>query len=353
MNKKSITMGNNYKTIVLKTGNDDVKISQNTNNQYVDIQPLLPIIEPVLRDYCTDYNNINDIQKLIEKHNIIVDDLWLTFDLIPSDKFWVNPNLLLMASREYIPNLFKDLVRVINYDPLVVYPYIKYNGDLLFSKEILDSIFGEDNNLGVVSNAYTESDHFNIYYSFNDVRYYLWYSYAKNNKDVDVFNYLCRLKTYIEYCTLYGFDNLPPKLADITYDITDLALVEDLNIFIECGGNLYPKIIDPSDVKQIRKKKLKYKSDNKETFYQNLLHKELGGKKEVNTPAGRIDLLTDTELIEIKKYEKWKSAIGQLLSYSHFYPAHKKILALFGNSDKNNKSLTTICEELDIIIRYL
>ena len=39
------------------------------------------------------------------------------------------------------------------------------------------------------------------------------------------------------------------------------------------------------------------------------LHQKLGGLKEVATPAGRIDLLTDTEIIEIKRVSDWKAAL--------------------------------------------
>lgn len=60
------------------------------------------------------------------------------------------------------------------------------------------------------------------------------------------------------------------------------------------------------------------------------LHEELGGLIEVATPAGRIDLLTDSEIIEVKAIKDWKAALGQVLVYSAFYPEHQKRLHLFG-----------------------
>ncbi|MDJ0719082.1 MAG: hypothetical protein QNJ54_33460 [Prochloraceae cyanobacterium] len=60
------------------------------------------------------------------------------------------------------------------------------------------------------------------------------------------------------------------------------------------------------------------------------LHQQSGGLKEVATPAGRIDLLTNTEIIEIKRIGDWKAALGQILVYSAYYPEHQKRLHLFG-----------------------
>lgn len=62
------------------------------------------------------------------------------------------------------------------------------------------------------------------------------------------------------------------------------------------------------------------------------LHVTLGGLVEVNTPAGRIDLLTQTEVIEVKYIKDWKAALGQVLAYSGFYPQHLKRLHLFGST---------------------
>ena len=60
------------------------------------------------------------------------------------------------------------------------------------------------------------------------------------------------------------------------------------------------------------------------------LHHDLGGNIEVQTDSGFIDLLTDTEIIEIKNGKKWKQAIGQILIYSSYYPEHTKRIHLFG-----------------------
>lgn len=60
---------------------------------------------------------------------------------------------------------------------------------------------------------------------------------------------------------------------------------------------------------------------------------ELNGKMEVKTCSGYIDLLTDTQIIEIKEFSEWKSALGQILSYSVHYPDREKVIVLFGKMD--------------------
>ncbi|WP_052672455.1 MarR family transcriptional regulator [Aliterella atlantica] len=62
------------------------------------------------------------------------------------------------------------------------------------------------------------------------------------------------------------------------------------------------------------------------------LHAQLGGLVEVATPAGRIDLLTNSEITEVKAIKDWKAALGQILVYSSFYPQHQKRLHLFGTA---------------------
>ena len=43
---------------------------------------------------------------------------------------------------------------------------------------------------------------------------------------------------------------------------------------------------------------------------------ELNGKSEVSIPGGRIDVLTETKLIEIKYFKNWLQAINQIMRYT-------------------------------------
>lgn len=87
--------------------------------------------------------------------------------------------------------------------------------------------------------------------------------------------------------------------------------------------------------------------------FRHRLQSQLGGLIEDATPAGRIGLLTDTEIIEVKQVSEWKSAMSQLLAYSGFYPQHRKRFHLFGrNGEMLNCICVTVCLELDIIATF-
>jgi hypothetical protein len=63
------------------------------------------------------------------------------------------------------------------------------------------------------------------------------------------------------------------------------------------------------------------------------LNKKLNGKTEVETSCGYIDILTDTQIVEIKHISDYKHALGQILMYAEEYPLHKKVIYLFGKND--------------------
>lgn len=82
---------------------------------------------------------------------------------------------------------------------------------------------------------------------------------------------------------------------------------------------------------------------------RNKLAVKLNGNIEVLTPVGRIDILTDKEVIEIKKVARWKSAIGQILVYGYYYPNHKKVIYLYGNINTDmQKLIEKHCKKLNI-----
>jgi Fe2+ or Zn2+ uptake regulation protein len=83
------------------------------------------------------------------------------------------------------------------------------------------------------------------------------------------------------------------------------------------------------------------------------LQSELGGQAEVITAVGRIDLLTETEIIEIKDISDWKGALGQILSYSAFFPSHSKRIHLFGSPDLAKLVLAqSTCSEFGITVTF-
>jgi hypothetical protein len=82
------------------------------------------------------------------------------------------------------------------------------------------------------------------------------------------------------------------------------------------------------------------------------LHTKLGGDIEVQTIYGPIDLVTATEIIEIKKIDDWKDGFGQILVKCKKFPAHSKRLHLFGNSDRTLRNIKARCKEFDVNVSY-
>lgn len=76
-------------------------------------------------------------------------------------------------------------------------------------------------------------------------------------------------------------------------------------------------------------------------------------KYEVETPVGYADILTDTEIIEVKNIKSWKSAIGQILVYGYYFPKKKKRIHLFGKCSKETrKIIIKHCDLLKIKVTF-
>lgn len=81
------------------------------------------------------------------------------------------------------------------------------------------------------------------------------------------------------------------------------------------------------------------------------LQVKYGGNIEVLTDVGKIDLLTNTDIIEIKNAKLWKHALGQILAYSIYYPNHKKIIYLF-DYDKKDSNIENCCKIYNVEVQY-
>lgn len=98
--------------------------------------------------------------------------------------------------------------------------------------------------------------------------------------------------------------------------------------------------------------------NDKEKIIQKKLQMLLGGEIEVETPCGYIDLLTKDSVIEIKVFYNWKYALGQVLSYSNYYPNYKKVVYFFKECDEDEydeeliKIIKDIYEQYNISIMF-
>lgn len=117
---------------------------------------------------------------------------------------------------------------------------------------------------------------------------------------------------------------VPSDDIPVSVDHSLLISRSDFNCMLT---NILSKKVDPKTLP--KKDSSVRQKDNKEARIQARIAMETGGLTEVTTDYGRIDVLTDSELIEIKKAAQWKSGIGQVLVYGGMYPKHTKRLHLF------------------------
>ena len=82
------------------------------------------------------------------------------------------------------------------------------------------------------------------------------------------------------------------------------------------------------------------------------LQSQLGGQVEAYTRYGLIDLLTATELIEIKTVDRWKDAVGHILAKAHKYPNHAKRLHLFSSEEPILETIEQVCTPHDIRVTF-
>ena len=82
------------------------------------------------------------------------------------------------------------------------------------------------------------------------------------------------------------------------------------------------------------------------------LQAQLGGQVEAYTRYGLIDLLTATELIEIKTVDRWKDAVGHILAKAHRYPNHAKRLHLFSSEEPILETIEQVCTPHNIRVTY-
>jgi phage regulator Rha-like protein len=95
------------------------------------------------------------------------------------------------------------------------------------------------------------------------------------------------------------------------------------------------------------------RKNRKESSYSNKLATSLNGKREVRTLAGDIDVLTATEIIEVKKVKMWKHALGQVLVYGHYYPSHQKRIHLYGETQESFLTLIKKhCKKFKVIVTW-
>ena len=93
--------------------------------------------------------------------------------------------------------------------------------------------------------------------------------------------------------------------------------------------------------------------DQEEARWQDKIIQEEGGEKEVETIYGCADIVTDTKIIEIKRADQWKHALGQVLIYGRAFPSKEKWLYLFNGQKEDPLLLATTCATFNVKIKWL
>ena len=95
------------------------------------------------------------------------------------------------------------------------------------------------------------------------------------------------------------------------------------------------------------------RNSTREKEIQDKLCTKYDGETEIETEFGNIDLLTNKYIIEIKTYDNWKCAIGQILVYGSKYPNKTKMIYLFDVPEKNKiKAIKKFCKSNSILLKY-
>lgn len=132
-----------------------------------------------------------------------------------------------------------------------------------------------------------------------------------------------------------------------------LATISDIAFDLKINKSTVSRAINRlNELGYLLDEYVKKQPSNPEKQVRDRLQSELGGQTEVITAVGRIDLLTDTQIIEVKSFSEWKSALGQILAYSAFFPTHQKRIHLFGNETQLIKlpDVEIACLSFDILV---
>jgi hypothetical protein len=80
------------------------------------------------------------------------------------------------------------------------------------------------------------------------------------------------------------------------------------------------------------------------------LASELLGDVEVDTVYGKVDIITDDQIIEVNDSSNWEYAMGRVLAYSIGYPNHIKRIHLFGVEEIDIAIVRKACSIYNIIV---
>lgn len=139
--------------------------------------------------------------------------------------------------------------------------------------------------------------------------------------------------------------------AGFDVDEAQFALsMEDWDLMDISSADLPPSLSNKAEglASSIPKKR-----QQPEAAIQKKMEKKLGGSH-ASCPAGVVDILCETSLVEIKEWRNWKAALGQTLAYAFFYPNRMLHIHFFGElpPDEYRIMVITICTHYRIKVTW-
>ena len=167
--------------------------------------------------------------------------------------------------------------------------------------------------------------------------------------------YACRELTQAQLAVLYYIRTNDPYNQGIEINCAEIARLlskPERIVHRQTVSRALKELVDKGYFPESFRFKLA-PSDNTERLVRDRLKSELGGEVEVVTAVGRIDLLTESEVIEIKEINNWKEALGKILAYSAFFPEYSKRIHLFGRPNLAKLALAqATCSEFGITVTF-
>jgi hypothetical protein len=112
---------------------------------------------------------------------------------------------------------------------------------------------------------------------------------------------------------------------------TPAALINESNLFLEGEHTKLAQSIE-------------WAPKGSERAVQCYVHECEGGVMEIPCRHGQVDIVTATEVIEVKPLTMWKHALGQVLAYSACFPKHRARIHLYMDDEEQSTDLSDIIE---------
>jgi len=137
------------------------------------------------------------------------------------------------------------------------------------------------------------------------------------------------------------------KVTQLLNEWRKLDVINELRFHKEVGDAIKEGIV--------------FSKQENESIIRDKIAYEENGTVEVKTPIGFIDVLTDTKIIEVKKINLWKHALGQVKCYGYYYPDKQKWIYLFNQRDteceggenlESNQDLLNICILENVMVKF-